>query len=185
MALPRGAVLAPSDWSRNHGFLANWSEVVGRHIVAYRIGDSAVTRLGAASASAWDARFSPDERWITFVSDVSGVKEVYVRPVATAGETILVSRNGGTDPQWSADGKALYFRSGSRILRVEIHTHPAFEVTGPPRELVAGSYDFSQDNNWDVGPDGRLIMVRGDPASVGRLLVVVNWLEELKAKVKP
>ena len=46
--------------------------------------------------------------------------------------------------------------------------------------LFEAGYDFTQDRNWDVGPDDRFLMVRGDPASGTSLRVIFNWFEELR-----
>jgi hypothetical protein len=124
---------------------------------------------------------SHDEAFLAYVSDASGSSELYVRPLVGGAET-QVTTNGGADPRWSADDRALYYRSGSRILAMPVQTRPAFRVTGPPRQASGdGLYDFSQDDNWDVGPDGSVIIVRGDPASVGKLMVVLNWFDEIRS----
>jgi hypothetical protein len=41
-------------------------------------------------------------------------------------------------------------------MAVPVRMQPKFAVTGPPTTLFSGSFDFSFDPNWDVGPDGML-----------------------------
>ena len=53
-------------------------------------------------------------------------------------------------------------------------------VAGPPQELFSGPYDFTQGGNWGPTPDGRFVMVRGDPATTRQFRVVLNWFQELR-----
>ena len=130
--------------------------------------------LLATRAAEGQGRVSPDGHWLCFTSNLTGSDEIYVRQYPAGDANTLVSTGGGTDPRWSADGKELYFRP--------IRTSPAFQLLGTPRLLFTGGYDFSQEDNWDVGPDGRFIMVRADPATRGQFLAVLNWFEELKVR---
>jgi hypothetical protein len=50
---------------------------------------------------------------------------------------------------------------------------------GPTDSLFTGPFLFNQGGNWDVTPDGRFVMIRGDPGSGSRIEVVFNWPEEL------
>ena len=70
-----------------------------------------------------EAAFSPDSRWIAFSSNETGRSEVYVMPFAPAGREsvsgvrkVRVSKDGGSWPQWRADGKELYFTDPNRVL---------------------------------------------------------------------
>ena len=65
-------------------------------------------------------------------------------------------------------------------MAVAVTAGTGFEVAGAPRLLFTGDYDFSQDGNWDVGPNETFVLVRGDPATRGRLLMVLNWFDELR-----
>ena len=64
------------------------------------------------------ARFSPDSRWLAYVSDESGQNEVYVRPVDVSEESLRwqISSDGGSDPGWSRDGDRMLYRSRSDWL---------------------------------------------------------------------
>ena len=45
--------------------------------------------------------FSPDGRWLAYVSDELGRSEVYVVPFPGPGGKLQVSTRGGVDPRWS------------------------------------------------------------------------------------
>ena len=171
----------PTFWARDGRILAQQFDGNNRDIVTLTIGDSVARPLLATQADEWQGRISPDGRWLCFTSNLTGSDEIYVRQYPAGNANTLVSTSGGTDPRWSADGKELYFRQDSRILAAPIRTSPTFQLLGTPRVLFTGGYDFSQEDNWDVGPDGQFLMIRADPATRGQFLAVLNWFEELKA----
>ena len=61
-------------------------------------------------------KFSPDGRWVAYVSDENGRPEVYVQSFPTSGGKWLISTQGGTEPLWRADGKELFYIAGDRKL---------------------------------------------------------------------
>jgi Tol biopolymer transport system component len=134
-----------------------------------------------------NASFSPDARYVAYVSTELGTPEVFIRPVMGEGGVRRVFVGGGVEPHWSPNGE-LFFRNGTRVLAVNLTTQPDL-IVGTPRTLFEGPYVLSSiwDRNYDVTPDGqRFLMVRqSDPIdSTIRLNVVVNWLEELKEKTR-
>jgi hypothetical protein len=133
-------------------------------------------------------QFSPDGRWIAYASKESGGREIYVRPFPDSGGKWQVSVGGGTEPQWSHDGRELFYRTGEKMMAVEIDTRDGF-VPGKPKILFEGHSVPTPNPEWvranyDVSPDGqRFLMVA--PAEPGRtasnrIEVVLNWTEELK-----
>ena len=130
-----------------------------------------------------EPRVSPDSKWLAYVSNESGVEEVYVRALMPGGARVPVSSGGAGEPLWSRDGRRLYFRSGAKLLVATVTTSPRLAVSAP--ELVfQGPYATeSYHPDYDVAPDGRsFIMIR--PVEQNRQLVVaVNWTEELRRRV--
>jgi hypothetical protein len=96
-------------------------------------------------------------------------------------------------PVWSRNGRELFFMAQARgadavstMMAVPIDTTPTFSP-GMPSKLFSGNF-FSQvvGVTYDVSPDGqRFLMVKGPAATAAssRILVVDNWIEELKARV--
>ena len=129
--------------------------------------------------------FSPDGRWLAYISNESGRYELYVQPYPGPGGKWQVSTEGGTEPVWNPNGRELFYRSGNKMMAVEITTQPGF-APGRPRMLFAGPYAPSPATfpNYDVSPDGqRFLMLKPtEQAEAGptQINVVLNWFEELK-----
>jgi len=130
---------------------------------------------------------SPNGRWVAYVSSESGRAEVYVDSYPSLAEKLAVSTGGGHRPQWSRDGRELFYRQGDALMAVSVDTRASFRV-GKPRRLFAGAYrGESQEPAFDVSPDSqRFLMIKSDEAATLRQInAVLNWFEELKQKVPP
>ena len=161
------------------------------------IGEPGAPRAIAKSRSGeGSAKFSPDGRWIAYSSDESGKEEIYVQPFPGLGPKLQVSNNGGTDPVWRRSGGELYYRSGNKMMVVSVTTsQPEFRASAP-KQLWEGNYSDGagascgmpgvSSSNYDVTPDGQhFLMVRDDNQGFSkRIVVVLNWAEELKAKAQ-
>jgi serine/threonine-protein kinase len=129
---------------------------------------------------------SPDGKWLAYVSTETGRFEVYISPYpdVSAGKTI-VSARGGEFPRWTRGGRELVYREGAKMLSVVVD--PATGRVQPPVVLFEGPYLLSGRNahNYDVTPDGeRFLMIKRPDAGWRReFVVVLNWFEELRAKV--
>ena len=129
-----------------------------------------------------DGVFSPDGRFIAYVSDESGRFEVYVRsfPVSGGGKW-MVSNGGGYQPRWRRDGRELfYFSSDGRLMSVDIEPAAAFRAAAPRilfQARIFGGGASTNNHYWDVAPDGQRFLINtvsaeSDSAS---LTVVLNW----------
>jgi Tol biopolymer transport system component len=133
-----------------------------------------------------DAQVSPDGHWVAYQSNESGKNEIYVVPYPAADQKFPISTDGGTNPRWSRSGRELFYRSGNlgtKMMAVDLQTTPALRAS-PPRMLFEGAYALT---SYDVSPDGqRFLMVKPpavQPAPSDQLIVVVNWLDELRGRV--
>ncbi len=129
--------------------------------------------------------FSPDGRWIAYVSDESGQEEVYVRPYPGLGSKHSISVRGGREPQWSGDGRELFYRNGDSMMSVRIETEPEFKA-GNPQVLFEGPFHSSAGagNSYDVSSDGqRFVMIRKNEIMPTEIHIVLNWFEDLERLV--
>jgi Tol biopolymer transport system component len=129
-------------------------------------------------------RVSPDGRWLAYVSNRSGSEEVFVRPMSATGARVAVSSGGGGEPLWSPDGTHLYYRAGTRLMRVRLATSPALAVTARDT-LFDGPYVTDPWHpNYDVAPDGTGFVMLQPVDENRRLVMVVNWIDELRQRTR-
>jgi Tol biopolymer transport system component len=133
------------------------------------------------------AVFSPDCGWLAYTSNESGRYEVYVRPYGRPGRREQVSIGGGEEPAWGADGREIFYRAQGQLMVVEVSASESFSA-GMPKRLFAAdylSYGTHFPRIYDVSTDGlqfAFFKPVSDPP-VGDMVVVLNWLEELKRLV--
>ncbi len=134
----------------------------------------------------FDARFSPDGRWLMYSSGESGRREIYVQAFPGPGGKYQVSTQGGQDPQWRRDGKEiLYLSPEGDMMSVDVIAGTDFQA-GIPRKLFrAGpSGGNPAGRGWALSADGQRFLFRKPIQSgfVPTITVVLNWDAGLKRK---
>jgi serine/threonine-protein kinase len=153
-------------------------------------GERRATPLVQTPLSELFGEISPDGRWVAYESDESGRIEIYVRPFPEVdGGRWQVSTGGGAGPLWARSGRELFYWVGpGRMMAAPIQPGPTF-VAANPRVVFEGRYVGGFGRNYDVSPDGqRFLMIKDarpadERAAPQQLVVVLNWLEELKRLV--
>ena len=136
---------------------------------------------------------SPDGDFMAYLSNESGRYEVYVRPFPdTSSARWAISADGGTEPRWSSDGDTLFYRIDNQILAVPIESQNGFEP-GKAEVVFEGrlprvARSGSGRRRYDVGRNGERFLVSeledgSENVRQSELIVVENWLEELKRLV--
>ena len=142
------------------------------------------------------AQFSPDGRFVAYLSTRTGEHQVYVRPYPGPGAPEIVSVDGGVEPIWGANGELFYRHPVTHaMMSVAVSTEPTLRVGGPERLFDGQGYVSrfgisSSPRAWyDVSRDGqRFVMLQPlDIAMSGvaqsKINIVLNWFEELKERV--
>jgi Tol biopolymer transport system component len=133
------------------------------------------------------ARFSPDGRWVAYVSDESGRAEVYVQSFPTTGGKRQISTGGGGQIQWRRDGKELfYLTSGGKLMAVEINASASTLQVGVAKSLL-GVHVLQNNfpgirNSYLATSDGQRFLVSNptEDTSSAPITVVLNWTSLLK-----
>ncbi len=178
--------LVPSSWSPDGESLAFYDVTGARDIWALpREGDA--LPFVATAFNERSPMFSPDGRWLAYVSNESGRDEVYVQPYPGPGGKWPISTEGGTEPRWSADGHELFYRLGDKMMVVGVQIEPTFS-SGRPQLVFEVPYVLGTSvANYDISPDGqRFLMIKAAEEEEGQqaqIHVVLNWFEELKRLV--
>ena len=107
--------------------------------------------------------FSPDGRWLAYVSNESGTSEVYVRRYPELDGKEQISSGGASLPTWSRSARELFYRSGRTIMAITYA--PNGEMFGASRPRVWAQVPMDNDlgRTFDLHPDGRRIAVMKMP----------------------
>jgi Tol biopolymer transport system component len=180
----------PMSWSSDGQLLAfvEIDPTTGYDIWVLRLSDRKAQPFLRTRFNESVPRFSPDGRWLAYISNESGRWEIYVQSYPGPGGKWQISTEGGTEPVWNRNGRELFYRSGGKMMAVDIVSQPGFSG-GKPRVLFEGRYTPAPGTtpNYDVSPDGqRFLMIKPSEASEAaptQIQVVLNWFEELKRRV--
>ncbi len=132
----------------------------------------------------WPA-VSPDGRWLAYQSNESGTSEIYVRPLEGEGTRRQVSRRGGISPFWARSGQTLFFLAGDSVYAAAMTIEPDVAV----RSIEAlFELPCCNDLGVDVLPGDSLFVAfalesTGEPIAQQPVVIVSNFLDELRAKV--
>ena len=131
-------------------------------------------------------RFSPDGRYVAYISNESGESEVYVQRFPAGGRRVTVSSNGGTKVRWSRDGKELFYVEGQTLVAVSVSSGSSFSVGSATRLFEhPGLRPGINYAPYDVSADGQRFILaepvgEGAEALEPSIRVVQNWYEEFR-----
>lgn len=141
-------------------------------------GDTTVIPLATApNANEHSPTLSADGKRVAYVSNRTGVWEVYVRPFPNASAGVWqVSTGGGTEPRWAHNSRELFYKSGGQMMVAEIEPGPAFAIrTQRPLFSLDEYFNFAFHPQYAVAPDDQhLYMVRTRRSAAVFDLVVVE-----------
>jgi serine/threonine-protein kinase len=162
----------------------NYTGFVGTYTLSLD-GSGKIAPFLQSTFSQGQAQFSPDGRWVAYMSNESGRDEVYVQPYPGPGGKWMVSSEGGNYPQWARNGHEIFFRQEDRMMSVPVETQPTFKAGAPRLLFRAGGYlgNYLELGNYDVAPDGQhflMIKEKEAPATAKELSLILNWTDELK-----
>ena len=127
-------------------------------------------------------QFSPDGRWVAYVSNESGQNDVYVAPFPGPGGKWLISTAGGSWPRWGRDGAEIFYLTAeNKLMAAEVNGKGASFEVGAVKSLFdmrapAGGY------RYDVSADGQRFLINFLPeqSSAAPITVVLNWTAALQ-----
>ncbi len=166
------------DWSRDGKYLLYSLPVPGgplRQIFSLPLEGERKPSLLVERGT--NGRLSPDGRWLVYSSAESGRSEVYVMPFGGGQGKWQVSANGsangGAGPQWSKDGKELYYMD------------PTYNLFSVPVANMSGSLQFGVAEKlitkwsapqvfYDVSPDGKKFLLDRVEQQVSQSVTVMS-----------
>jgi Tol biopolymer transport system component len=164
-----------------------WSVELTEDASGLKAGEQRQLRTSASSED--NAAFSPDGRWMAYVSDESGKPEVYVSPFPApegAESRVQISSGGGLRPVWAPKASEVLYHIDGRIMAVPYSTSGGSFVAEKPRPW--SSADVTGVIGFDVAPDGRVVIIV--PAAAGKtsqsehmIGFMQNVFDELRRRV--
>ena len=115
---------------------------------------------------------SPDGKWISYLSDDPGSREVHIRPFGKPGAATRVTTMGvTTGAQWSRDSRKLYFAKGRTMYECDVAVDGR---TGEPHPLFTASDPI---DSFELLPDGKhfALMLWNAAAASPPIRVIRRW----------
>jgi Tol biopolymer transport system component len=154
----------------------------GNDLFAVKVEGATTTTIAQTNFDERDGQFSPDGRWVAFVSNDSGRPEVYTQPFPGPGPRQSISSNGGGQPRWRADGRELFYLAlDGRMMSVELDVSRDGGMSGKaPVPLFTPNIGVAvQTNNrqqYAVSADGQRFLLNTivDEAATP-ITLLLNW----------
>jgi Tol biopolymer transport system component len=186
---PDGSRLAFNMSNGTSGATEIWTAPLEGDSEHLRLGEA--TRFVDAATPVPDAQFSPDGRWMAYVSAELGRTEIFVRPFPGPGGTWQISTGGGRFPVWSRNGHDLLFVGPDQRIRVVSYTSRGDSFSPGSLRLWCAIpvADLGVNRSYDLAPDGKRLAVilpadevrKAKPTS--RVDVLINFFDELRRQL--
>lgn len=190
--IPSARTQWPTDWSRDGRLLLYYEESDETQRDIWVLPVTADGKPEAAPRPYLRTRFNelsgrffpePSPRWIAYASNESGRPEVYVQGFPEPRGKFQISTGGGELPDWSSDGRELFYVSLDRkLMSVRVDLHADSVTPSAPRELFSLPPGILR--SYAVAPDGQRFLVPAPAGGAQPLEVIVNWPALLKGAAK-
>ena len=135
------------------------------------------------------ARYSPDGKWVAYASREAGPSNIYVKSATGEGAAVLVSTDSGIHPRWSPIQNKLFYTKSFSVRNMFCVTYSdennAF-LPSLPQEVFDISVSGFIGPGYEISRDGKrfsVVLTPESEASAAMPRIILNWFEELKAKV--
>jgi eukaryotic-like serine/threonine-protein kinase len=178
--------IVANDWSADGRYIAFEDRTSGNVDlwVLPLFGDRQPLPLVRTEFDESTAVFAPDGHWIAYSSNDGGRRNIFVQPFPDRGGKIQISRDGGSQPIWRADGRELfYLGSDGSLMAAPIDARGPFSA-GVPQALFRTVVPLfkSSRGQYAVTKDGKRFLATSTPrpSSVASLTVAANWTATIR-----
>jgi len=106
-------------------------------------------------------RLSPNGKMLAYGRAEGRRQDAFLTTFPELDQTIQLSSNFAETPRWSADGRAVYYLSGGRLVRVDVGFDGSGRLTASPEKKLFDVTERGLDpDGWSVAPDGTLLFVK-------------------------
>jgi serine/threonine-protein kinase len=133
--------------------------------------------------------FSPDGRWLAYMSTDSGGYDIYVRAFPDTGKQWPVTTGGGSHPVWSRSANELFYRADDQRVMVVPYTATGDTfAAGRPRVWSDRRIQsLGLTATFDLAPDGQRVAAVLSAAALEpaqkHATVVLNFFDEVRRRV--
>jgi Tol biopolymer transport system component len=153
-------------------------------------GKEAARPLIATPAEEMSGEISPDGKWLTYTSNESGRREVYLVAFPNLGEKRQVSTAGGVFPGWVGSNRICFLQPPeNKLFAVDVDFRGSSVLVGAAQPLFGGrplprSIGFGNAFGASISPDGKRVLmpVPTDEEASPLLRVVSDWVSEVRKK---
>jgi len=153
---------APEHWpdgDQGFTFITHRGGANNYDLWVYSVKNKEVEPLVVVNETAQlSSSFSPDKKWIAYMSSEGDAWQVYVQPYPATGTKYQVTTEGGRSPMWAANGRLLFDNDG-RMFSVSVQPGATPTFSKPAPLPVSGYIQPLLRRNWDMTPDGKLLML--------------------------
>jgi len=176
------------SWTRNRQYILirRNNAKSGADLVAVATGGEPREVVVAQSSSdEAEGQFSPDGRWVAFVSHDSGRPEVFVQSFPEGVARTQVSTAGGTQVRWSSDAKEIFYVApDGTMMAVPIalggrSPDPKAPVGLFKTHLATGLNVLGSKPQYAVSRDGRFLLNTALESASAPIVVAVSWRKKL------
>src|SRR5262249_20465855 len=127
-------------------------------------------------------QFSPDGRWIAYMSGANGRREIFIQRFPKSGRRWRVSAEGGAQPRWRGDGKELFFLAPDNRLMatpIRLSLEDGASEIGAPVPLFAARLSGINHGptiwNYIASSNGQRFLMNSPTEMTSPITLVLNW----------
>jgi Tol biopolymer transport system component len=165
----------PRDWSLDGRYILYRSDSPKTDADLWALplaGDRKPIAVAETPFDEVDGRFSPDGRWVAYVSNEGGRSEIYVQPFPGPGSKAQLSVGGGTTPRWRRDGRELFYVApDNRLMAVSITQRESHLDGAAPLAL----FMLPKASGYEPSQDGQRLLVNAVVSEASPITIILNW----------
>ncbi len=185
---PSGETGVPLSWTRDRQYLLlrRLNPKTGADLIA-------VTTTGAprevivaqSAAEEIEGEFSPDGKWVAFVSNDSGRQEVFLQAFPSGKSRTQVSTAGGAQVRWSKTGNEIFYVApDGKMTSVLVTLSSATPQVKEPTtlfqtHLATGTNVLGLKPQYAVSRDDHFLLNTAVESASAPIVVSVNWMKAL------
>jgi Tol biopolymer transport system component len=170
---PDGKILAFTEIDSTGGINIGLLDIENGEVVR-KFQDPAYMHLGG--------QFSPDGKWIAYVSNETGSREIFAESVEPGQGRWRVSSNSGMYPSWAAnEDKLFYTTPDGSLMATEVTINPSGLAFGETRVVTTGLVISNAISYAEDPSNGDLIVLKTSQSRDNSMLYLITGWPQLLA----